>query len=269
MNDSVQKKSKVDRIKDFLEKNKIFFEVGNILVAVVSLSTLFIAYRLSVQVSKTQEFFGKEQFLPRFQVENFGPNPSQPQDKYSDLINIYHVGGVYHDLHSDVATFLKLDFIDVKNKSKSICIPVNYFFCGFGKNYGSCDEEAKLSPFKKEEDRVFTWIDSGANSRLKTIHMLFSFIEYFKNRKDYKFSFLQPLKYLNLQYQDIFGSTNNEYYQFSQDIGSTGKFLDKDSGQNVFSAFKRMEKYSLDKITPEFVLNEIQKNKSDFDCEKI
>ena len=224
-------------------------------------------FRLSKSIASTQEFLDREQFSPRFQVENFTKNPSDSSDFYSDALNVFQVGGVYNNLKVKTATYIQATFERNKNNAKSICIPIkDYFTCGFGRYYDGCNVQATSASriFTNEGGRIYTWIDLG-QARLHITQMGFSLWEKSGNEDTkFKFNDLMTRKFLQLQYQDIFGKIHNKYYEFSRDTGSTGKLLTEQVGKRAFDIYKKEQEFRVVDISLEFLQEKL--NKNDYDC---
>jgi len=231
---------KRQKIKSWLEENKIYFEI---FVAAALAVASFIVSWFSYQNSKYQTLISETElrpiFFPQISQEfyvwpvGFVPSDSNEHTK-TRVINVINKGGVYYNLDRAAASYLEL-YLTVPGKNQvATSVPVLYFDYSYVP-----DEEGVVFKFAGYKN-----LDEEARIYAEFLNIL--------EKKGYT-GYLTFKHFLKLGYQDVFEKNQTQYFSFPHSLG--GQIIDKNTGELIFKTFTKENPKTLGDITPKFLLN--------------
>jgi hypothetical protein len=219
------------KLKSFLENNKIFFET--IATFAISGMAVIVSFSSNSIQSKQAEILSK-QIQPQFIVEN---NTHEEFASSSvDAINVFNHGGLFRDI--SVEPFL---FYDVKlyqeDRFTEVLLPFDTYY-------------TFSEPLEGNNGLVYkNFSDPDKYSKLVELSSNFSSEA---ERKGISPVSLEVQKYIRIQYQDLFGKYNTEYYSVSNLLGSA--LLDNEKGEELFRLYSKTKRLDFDVSGPGIIL---------------
>jgi len=207
---------KIVELREWLNKNKIFFEtVGTIALSIMAIIVSIGALLISFHQSDLVEIENQPEFL--FDI---GSNPygltitgyNTTENFSQDQLIIKNIGKPFKKLKMDYTTIFAFDYESKDDQNiteiKFIKIPIDRVI----DEYPTVDTEGNIRIAQ-------ILLKDGNNSTIyeKTMNL---FQDYIRQKGD-KFHIVFPIRLLKITYDDIYGKSHTKYYFISDDGGST------------------------------------------------
>jgi hypothetical protein len=222
------------KVKSFLERNKIYFEIFSFII--IGLSGVYVSYTQS-KISKLEYELNKTQIQPLLKIET-KLTKSDTIDFYTtQTLIVSNEGGALKKFNQTTNTFYKVELNCPRcNGPKIYYIPIHaYYFANF---YTGNFKDVLLTSY-------------CPNNNYAYCKLYEEFIEKSKNAGPY---FLDRITLMKISYDDISGENHTNYYNVDNVIG--GYEIPVSKYQEIISksdsAFKDFQwdfdKLSFDKI---------------------
>ncbi len=240
-----QKRNRIISIREWLERNKIFFEVFSYLfIGAITVLLTCVSINLTQQqteIQKQQAILIKNERQPIFMVTFPLQKLSNTEKFDTETIEIYNNGNIFKRLDFDIQMFYNLEYkIPKQNINESYYIPIRgYYFAQF---------------------RFQSFTGKLVEGFLKNNHLNFIRIynETIEKSKDETYYFIKKITLTKLYYQDIDNDYDTIYF-------NNGSEINKSEYDDIVSLskkhFENFYENDLEKINLNNVMQHIQKIK--------
>lgn len=182
-------KKRLGMIKNFLKKH--WWEViKKFCSALIAIFTLILLYQANVMLNLNNEIYKKELY-PHFRIVESIENKNGDGDYTDSIIRIKNYGGNFYSFTPKVRTYIPLIIDDIK-----YMLPLNGFYT-FTFKYSSGDIVSE---------------HSYINNNLKILNMLEEINKILRD-ENISGSYDYPNSYIKIEYQDIFGGIEIQYFK--------------------------------------------------------
>lgn len=233
---------RIATLRDFLQRNKIFFEtitatLLSIMAIIISTAQILISSKQNVLI-ETQTEIARQQAIPQFVIA--AKQLIDPDGKArSDAIYVNNRGGIVRDFHCNTATFFDVKLSYMRGQAKKLEIPINGYFRSSGYTAEGTGQVLVIRGYLNNE-KLF--------QLRKDCHQLAEEKKAFCN--------IEMRNYLRLYYRDIFGKEHEDYYYVPFFYG--GSPIETKEGKEIFekheAAWKNLSMVEFDKLTADKLL---------------
>lgn len=188
-----------DKCRDWLVKNKIFFET--ITAVFLTIMAIVVSFEAN-QISSYQTEIIKKQQLPILHFEVDQIYDSATSNYTRDELTISNVGSPLSEFKSDYAIFFKIDSGQRDEPPKTALIPLEGYYFHTVITNKPVGELARIANYAIPEGNNYK---AGQTMR--------SFYKYAEERNAW--GLIDIVRYVRVKYKDIFGDYHIEYYYVS------------------------------------------------------
>lgn len=227
-------------LRDFLHRNKIFFETVaasllSLMAIIISAAQIFISVKQNALTAMQTEI-ARQQVMPQFVIAARQVIDTLDGKIKEDAIYVNNRGGIVRDLFCNTAVFFDVEFTPELGEQKKIELSVNGY-------YGSMMNTAEGT------GQVLTIEGYHNSEKLSQIRKAFTRLAEEKKA----FANIEVRRYLRLYYRDILGKEHVDYYYVPLIYG--GSAIETREGEKIFekrnSAVKNLSIVEFDKLTAE------------------
>lgn len=227
--------SKIEKTRNFLNKNKIFFETVTastltVMAIIVAVAQLVVTSEQTAYLEQ-QTIIGRSQALPHFVISAKQFMNEDNTFAVGDKILVYNQGNIAYNIIVQTAVFFEFSYL-YKTQTQDLSIPVSGYYT--------------VQLISGDATGLVLTIESPNNNskRMKIQDDLRDLA-----KANDKSILLDVKRYIKLSYRDIFNELHTEYYYIPLIFGST--LMDKIEGESIFAGYneKRGSMHDLDTMT--------------------
>jgi hypothetical protein len=219
-------KEKIDLIRDWLNKNKIFFET--IAVVLLAIMAIIVSWNTN-QIVSYQTDIMKSEHLPIIHLDTALIYDTSTENYTRDELIISNLGAPLSEFESQEAIFFKVQYGLINKELKTALIPIYgyYFLGGTGNATGKLEKLANYA------------LPEGNN--YKAVHVTWAFSDFAQKKNAH--GFVDLVRYIRVIYKDIFGEIHDEFY-IASPLGTYR--LNETEGKKIFKYYDDNRKNEID-----------------------
>lgn len=258
--------SKIDKIRNWLDTNKIFFET----IVAVGLTVMAIMLTLmSINVSdksnqisfyETELMKMENQPIMHFDV-NYLYHFENNSEYWEERLTINNVGSPLKEFDCDTMVFIRISYRENGNLSKFALIPINDYYLISLPTGSLSGRLTNITGYYNPNEKIW--------NHNKVIQTGLLFIEFAENNN--ASGYIEIVRFVKTEYRDIFENIHTDIY-FVDPFGTRTHKLNKEDGKIIsdyYESFWWSENFNIEDLSPNAIYNNFLKNNKKFEEDKM